>query len=272
MQMEHDESTIPRGSYVTTLITDEDGVAVAENLPLGTYQVIEVEAPYGYVRDKETKTVAFQYVDDKTPVIEETLSLANERQKVKLSVVKVDSKTGAKLAGATFNLYADADIVNAEDKVIVEKGTLLETATSDSNGVVSFTKDYPFGKYVVKEQKAPDGYQLSTAQIRFDAKYTTQNESTTSYSETFKNIAIPVTETPSQPTTSTPTTPQPTTSKATATRIRTQTPRASSSKIVRISGKVPKTGDAAYGWIGFAISMLILGVGMMYFVRTVSEK
>ena len=36
-------------------------------------------------------------------------------------------------------------------KVIVEAGTLLETATSDEYGSVRFEKDYPFAKYSAKE-------------------------------------------------------------------------------------------------------------------------
>ena len=45
------------------------------------------------------------------------------------------------IAGAVFGLYADEDIKNADGRVIIEKGTLLEKATSDENGKIAFVKD-----------------------------------------------------------------------------------------------------------------------------------
>ena len=98
---------------------------------------------------KENET--FRYVDDKTPVVYETSTFANERQKFHLFVNKLDEETKKPVPGAVFGLYADEDIKNVDGKVIVEAGTLLETATSDEYGSVRFEKDYPFAKYSAKE-------------------------------------------------------------------------------------------------------------------------
>ena len=135
------------GELVATLITGDDGKAVLKNLPLGKYKVVEVEAPYGYVLNQDAQYVTFAYVDDHTPVIHETATFTNDRQKLSLSVEKKDSETDEPIGGAVFGLYADEDIRNVDGKVIIEAGTLLETAVSDENGIVSFTKDYPFAKY-----------------------------------------------------------------------------------------------------------------------------
>ena len=63
---------------MATLVTDENGKAVLSDIPLGTYRVMETKAPYGYVLNKEEQTVTFVYVDDKTPVIKESMTFEND--------------------------------------------------------------------------------------------------------------------------------------------------------------------------------------------------
>ncbi len=147
-----------KGDLVTTLTTGKDGKATAKNLPLGQYRVVEVEAPYGYVLNPNEQKVTFTYVDDKTPVIKESLTFSDDRQKLDMSVTKLDAEDNTPIAGAVFGLYADEDIKNADGKIIIEKGTLLEKATSDENGKIAFVKDYPFAKYVARELVKPAGY------------------------------------------------------------------------------------------------------------------
>ena len=146
------------GDLVTTLTTGKDGKATAKNLPFGQYRVVEVEAPYGYVLNPNEQKVTFTYVDDKTPVIKESLTFSDDRQKLDMSVTKLDAEDNTPIAGAVFGLYADEDIKNVDGKVIIEKGTLLEKATSDENGKIAFVKDYPFAKYVARELVKPAGY------------------------------------------------------------------------------------------------------------------
>ena len=110
-----------KGDLVATLTTGKDGKAVAKNLPLGQYKVVEVTAPDGYVLNPNEQTVTFTYVDDKTPVIKESLTFSNDRQKLDMSVTKLDSEDNTPIAGAVFGLYADEDIKNVDGKVIIEK-------------------------------------------------------------------------------------------------------------------------------------------------------
>ena len=81
-----------KGDLVTTLTTGKDGKATAKNLPLGQYRVVEVEAPYGYVLNPNEQKVTFTYVDDKTPVIKESLTFSDDRQKLDMSVTKLDAE------------------------------------------------------------------------------------------------------------------------------------------------------------------------------------
>ena len=176
-----------KGDLVTTLTTGKDGKATAKNLPLGQYRVVEVEAPYGYVLNPNEQKVTFTYVDDKTPVIKESLTFSDDRQKLDMSVTKLDAEDNTPIAGAVFGLYADEDIKNADGRVIIEKGTLLEKATSDENGKIAFVKDYPFAKYVARELVKPAGYVTNEEAVNFDTKYQGQDVKTAVYNSEYKN-------------------------------------------------------------------------------------
>ena len=175
------------GDLVTTLTTGKDGKATAKNLSLGQYRVVEVEAPYGYVLNPNEQKVTFTYVDDKTPVIKESLTFSDDRQKLDMSVTKLDAEDNTPIAGAVFGLYADEDIKNVAGKVIIEKGTLLEKATSDENGKIAFVKDYPFAKYVARELVKPAGYVTNEEAVNFDTKYQGQDVKAAVYNSEYKN-------------------------------------------------------------------------------------
>ena len=176
-----------KGDLVTTLTTGKDGKATAKNLPLGQYRVVEVEAPYGYVLNPNEQKVTFTYVDDKTPVIKESLTFSDDRQKLDMSVTKLDAEDNTPITGAVFGLYADEDIKNADGRVIIEKGTLLEKATSDENGKIAFVKDYPFAKYVARELVKPAGYVTNEEAVNFDTKYQGQDVKAAVYNSEYKN-------------------------------------------------------------------------------------
>lgn len=159
-----------KGEVVTTVKTDEAGQAVVENLPLGKYTVREIHAPNGFVLNTVSQDVEFAYADQNTPVIAETATFINDRQKVSIEVNKQDKETEKVLEGAEFGLYTAEDMLVGEN-VIVKADTLLEKAVSDAKGIAAFTMDIPLGKYVVKELKAPAGYVSSDESIRLDAEY-----------------------------------------------------------------------------------------------------
>lgn len=118
-----------KGEKVDTITTNEKGEASLSDLPLGTYEVVEVTAPEGFVLNETPQKITFTYKDQHTPVIEQTAAFVNDHQKVEISVVKKDAETGAVVEGATFGLYAKEDIL-AGEKVIVKAGTLLSEAVT----------------------------------------------------------------------------------------------------------------------------------------------
>ena len=158
------------GELVGTVTTDENGEAFLSDLPLGSYKIVEVTAPEGFVLNGEAQTVTFTYKDQNTPVIEQEAVFRNERQKVEVSVVKKDAETQATVEGAVFGLYAKEDIL-AHGEVIVKADTLIGKALSDENGKAVFVNDLPFGSYYIKEEAAPDGYISSDKVVEVTAEY-----------------------------------------------------------------------------------------------------
>ena len=175
-----------KDALVTTVRTGEDGKAVAENLPLGSYYVVEKTAPEGFVLNHDRSDVAFVYADQDTPVIEQKVTVGDERQKVAIQVEKQDAENGATVEGAVFGIYNKEDI-KADGKVIVKADTLLQEMTSDKDGLAACTLDLPLGQYCVKELKAPAGFVSSDEILNLDASYQGQDVKTVKLKTVKKN-------------------------------------------------------------------------------------
>ena len=175
-----------KDALVTTVTTGEDGKAVADNLPLGSYYVVEKTAPEGFVLNHDRSDVAFVYVDQDTPVIEQEVTVGDDRQKVAIQVEKQDAENGTTVAGAVFGIYNKEDI-KADGKVIVKADTLLQEMTSDNDGLAACTLDLPLGQYYVKELKAPAGFVSSDEVLNLDASYQGQDVKTVKLKTVKKN-------------------------------------------------------------------------------------
>ena len=174
------------GELVGTVTTDENGEAYLSDLPLGSYKIMEVTAPEGFVLDEEVQTVTFTYKDQETPVIEQEAVFQNDRQKVEVSVVKKDAETQATVPGTVFGLYAKEDIL-AHGEVLVKADTLISKALSDENGKAVFMNDLPFGRYYIREEAAPDGYVSSDKVVEVTAEYQGQGIPVVELSSEYEN-------------------------------------------------------------------------------------
>ena len=175
-----------KDALVTTVTTGEDGKAVAENLPLGSYYVVEKTAPEGFVLNHDRSDVTFVYANQDTPVIEQEVTVGDDRQKVAIQIEKQDAENGATVAGAVFGIYNKADI-KVDGKVIVKANTLLQEMTSDNDGLAVCTLDLPRGQYYVKELKAPAGFVSSDEILNLDASYQGQDVKTVKLKTVKKN-------------------------------------------------------------------------------------
>ena len=138
--------------------TDKDGVAVFENVPVGTYKIIEDKetVPYGYlVADEKEVTVIYSETVD--------AEILNNEQ---TGTIKVHKRTEGDLniSGITFYLKGTSD-----------SGREINVpATTDKDGVAVF-ENVPVGTYKIIEDKetVPYGYLVAA-----------EKEVTVTYAET----------------------------------------------------------------------------------------
>ena len=166
---------LAKGTVVDTITTGEDGIATSKELFLGKYYVQEATVKEGYVLNSEKYSVDLD-TDPKTLIV--NLSIANAPLMRPIQVVKLDedSKTPCG-AGVQFEVRS---VKVVDDKGNVrkgfEKGTLIETITTDEKGIAK-TKDLYLGTYSIKESSTINGYVLNektyTVEVKDEEKTTT---------------------------------------------------------------------------------------------------
>ena len=177
-----------KDELVATVTTDENGVAEVSDLPVGKYYVKEVGTAYGYILDEEPRYVDLSYRDQDTPVVVYDEDWQNNRQKVKVNVLKKEKDTDRVLKGGIFGLYTRNDILSASGKVLMEADTLIELKTTDVDGKISFIADLPIdGTYYVKELYAPDGFVTTGEEQEFVFEYQGDKEAEVSYEFVFED-------------------------------------------------------------------------------------
>lgn len=118
--------------------TNELGIIEIKNLPLGTYTIKEVEAPYGYILNEEIYEVTI-YDNNITKLVE----VKNELQKGNLVIKKIDIDTNLPIKDIKF-------IIMKDNNVIYEGYTNKEGILEINN--------LPLETYFIKEIEAPDCY------------------------------------------------------------------------------------------------------------------
>ena len=156
-----------KGEEIAELTTDEEGKAETDRLFLGDYEVEEISAPEGFLKEPEKQKVSLRYKDQKTELVFATDTVYNENQQYQIEVEKTDSKTEKTLAGAEFSLYAAQDILSISGDIVVEKDALIGKVTTDEEGKAQTGDDFPTNVYVSEkdspmyyliESKVPNGY------------------------------------------------------------------------------------------------------------------
>ena len=167
-----------KGAVVATLTTDEKGEASFDNLPLGKYQVVEVQPPEGFAVCGEPKEITLSYEDEHTEIVYGETEFVNARVKPELSLIKTDGVSTYPVAGVTYGIYTKEDIVSVSGEVLVKADDLVDTALTDENGKAKFEADLPLGLYYVKEVESPAGYLLDETVYDVDFSYTQEMAAT----------------------------------------------------------------------------------------------
>lgn len=129
--------TDPNTQVTYTVTTDDDGVARFENLPFGTYRVVET-VPSGYSADSIYTEITVSSTGDTN------VQIVNEVIRFNLQVVKTDD-SGTPLANVGFTLYTASGIPVYTD------------VRTDENGTIEFT-GLKYGSYYLHETYTPAGY------------------------------------------------------------------------------------------------------------------
>ena len=155
------------GTKIATIKTDSSGYARLDNLPLGQYYVVETGTADGYILDDKARVIDLSYRDSGTAVVTYSEGWQNERQKVKIRVIKTDEASGEALANAVFGLYA-GESITVSGNTIIKKDALIEQKATDATGRLTFETDLPIGfEFYIREVMPPAGYASSADSVRF---------------------------------------------------------------------------------------------------------
>ena len=129
------------GQLITTVTTNDNGLAYVPDVTTGYYTVKEIVPPEGYELDSEEHSI---YISSYDPAHSEDPRIEiRDKERPKLRILKYDAETGRKLSGATFEIYKD--------------GRKLGDYTTNSVGEINLDNMEP-GTYLVKEIATKEGY------------------------------------------------------------------------------------------------------------------
>ena len=189
--------TYPQVTSIHTFYTNKEGYLITpEKLPYGDYTLKEVQAPYGYVLDDTPIpfVISQENASTDTGVTVVKVKAKDMAQKGVINITKIgeifssiEENNGVytpkysvgNLKGAVFEIYAAEDITTLDGTVRYDQGSLVDTITTDDDGVAK-SKELYLGKYTVIEKTAPNGYVHNAAKYDAELTYAGQNVSVTS--------------------------------------------------------------------------------------------
>ena len=172
---------VEKDTVVDTITTGSDGTATSKKLYLGTYRVVEIEAPEGYVLENGETLVTLEYEGQEIAVTNTGTSFKNNYQQVNITLEKyLESSDKYGINGedyaqyVKFGLYAAEEITAADGTVIPENG-LIETIGLTEDMKAQFNKKLPLGSYYVQEISTDEHYILDDTKYPVNFEYLGQD-------------------------------------------------------------------------------------------------
>ena len=210
--------------------TDENGYSNLGNLHLGKYYIQEDVAPYGYTLSTERYDLELAYAGQDVKVVLGNQDVTDVIQRGQIILSKVDTElyNGSKdapitdfdgngtqgdatLAGATYGLYVQSNIIHPDGKtgvitynnvaddnyeIQLTKGTdlvvydtkatantLIASAKTDENGQIEFSH-LLLGDYYIKELEPSEGYLIDDTKYDISLTYANQKEAVSTSKKT----------------------------------------------------------------------------------------
>ena len=170
--------------------SDQNGVIHFDKIPYGKWILKEIESPKGYklckdpvevIVDKDGQKIDFEFI--------------NEKIKGSLELLKFDKEyPDNKLTGAEFSVYQDVN----ENKTLDKEDIYLTAMEEVEKGIYRKT-DLPYGQYLVKEKRAPQGFrpdkQTYPVFIKEEKVYPIENEAGIGFANTPRTGSLKIKKT-----------------------------------------------------------------------------
>lgn len=141
-----------KNDLIKTLITNEEGKVIFDELELGKYYIKEIKTNENYILDENIYIIELLYIDEITNVVTKEITLNNYLKKSQLIINKIDSITKKGISETIFEIY--------------KNNKLIYTEATNQNGQI-IIDNLTTGQYTLIEKLASKGYKNNNEQIEF---------------------------------------------------------------------------------------------------------
>jgi hypothetical protein len=154
-------------NIVSSLTTDENGYALSDQLPAGSYYLKESSAPNGYIIEQELKEIYIGKNEQEYSLNKDSFNLYNDYSEVSVNLLKMGMEENelTPLSDVVFALYNKNEYNQGE--VNIPADTCLGYIVTDEEGYGSYKGRLPEGEYYIREIKAVSDYELDDTDYEF---------------------------------------------------------------------------------------------------------
>ena len=138
------------------LVTDADGIARLDDVPVGTHYVKEIKAPAGFALDGTVYKVEVE--SGKTANVGGSAGVVDVAQSGSITISKKSANESISQNNACYTLEGAEYGIFSDGACTARVGSLAIDASGSAR-----VDDLPLGTYYVKETKAPCGFAVDTA-------------------------------------------------------------------------------------------------------------